>query len=283
MTAVSWKKKIKNVIKTVIQMSKEEKIQPVAEKIHSGQELQGKTALITGGTSGIGLAIAETFLQCGCQVIVAGSGQEKLDKVKADWQDKIKTIKIDVRDVQDMEKKVAAAASLSNHGQIDILVNSAGVSSSLSYLDMTEAEFDKVMEINLKGTYFMSRAVAKHMMERRIQGHILNVSSASSIRPAWSPYHLSKWGIRGLTIGLADLLLPYGIVVNAIAPGPVATPLLGKYDGDSIGNPINPAGRYATPKEIAELAVFMVGRTGDLIVGSSFFITGGGGTISMHR
>lgn len=280
---MSWKKKIKNVIKTVIQMSKEEKIQPVAEKIHSGQELQGKTALITGGTSGIGLAIAETFLQCGCQVIVAGSGQEKLDKVKADWQDKIKTIKIDVRDVQDMEKKVAAAASLSNHGQIDILVNSAGVSSSLSYLDMTEAEFDKVMEINLKGTYFMSRAVAKHMMERRIQGHILNVSSASSIRPAWSPYHLSKWGIRGLTIGLADLLLPYGIVVNAIAPGPVATPLLGKYDGDSIGNPINPAGRYATPKEIAELAVFMVGRTGDLIVGSSFFITGGGGTISMHR
>ncbi len=283
MTAVGWKRKLKGAVRTVIQMSKEEKIQPVAEKIHTGQELQGKTALITGGTSGIGLAIAETFLQCGCQVIVAGSSQKKLDKVKTDWQDKIQTIKIDVCDVQGMEEKVAVAASLARHGQIDILVNSAGIGSKLSYLDMTEAEFDKVLSINLKGTYFMSQAVAKHMIERKIQGHILNVSSASSIRPAWSPYHISKWGIRGLTIGLADLLLPYGIVVNAIAPGPVATPLLGKQIGDSIGNPINPAGRYATPREIAELAVFMVGRTGDLIVGSSFFITGGGGIISMHR
>lgn len=280
--AVSWKSKWKQRIKAVIQICKEEKIQPVAERVHTGQELDERTALITGGTSGIGLAIAETFLECGCQVIVAGSSQEKLDKVKAKWQDKIQTVQIDVRDVHSLPEKVAIAASLADQGKIDILVNSAGVSSKLSFWDMREAEFDKVMDINLKGTYFMCQAVAKHMVEHKVHGHILNVSSASSIRPAWSPYHLSKWGIRGLTVGLADQLLPHGIIVNAIAPGPVATPLLGKENGDSLYNPINPSGRYATPREIAELAVFMAGRTGDLIVGSSFFITGGGGTISMH-
>lgn len=80
---VSWKSKWKQRIKAVIQMCKEEKIQPVAERIHTGKELEGKVALMTGGTSGIGLAIAETFLECGCQVIVAGSSQEKLDRVKA--------------------------------------------------------------------------------------------------------------------------------------------------------------------------------------------------------
>lgn len=281
--AVNWKRRLKGAIQALILMNKEEKIQPVAEKIHSGQELQGKTALIIGGTSGIGLAIAETFWACGCQVIVAGSSQEKLAKVKVDWQGRIQTLQIDVCNVQSFEQKIAEAVSLAPHGQIDILVNSAGVSSKLSYLEMTEFEFDKVMDTNLKGTYFMCQAVAKHMIAQKIHGHILNVSSASSVRPAWSPYHLSKWGIRGMTIGLADQLLPYGIVVNAIAPGPVATPLLGKEEGDSIYNPINPAGRYATPKEIAELAVFMVGRSGDLVIGSSFFITGGGGVISMHR
>ncbi|MGN8833589.1 SDR family NAD(P)-dependent oxidoreductase [Selenomonas montiformis] len=280
---VSWKSKWKQRIKAVIQMCKEEKIQPVAERIHTGKELEGKTALIAGGTSGIGLAIAETFLECGCQVIVAGSSQEKLDRVNAKWRDKIQTVRLDIREVNSLPDKIAIAASLADRGQIDILVNSAGVSSNLSYFDMTEAEFDKVMDINLKGTYFMCQTVAKHMVAHKVHGHILNVSSASSIRPAWSPYHLSKWGVRGLTVGLAGQLLPYGIIVNAIAPGPVATPLLGKGPDDSLYNPINPSGRYATPREIAELAAFMVGRTGDLIVGSSFFITGGGGTISMHR
>lgn len=280
---VSWKSKWKQRIKAIIQMCKEEKVQPVAERIHTGRELEGKTALITGGTSGIGLAIAETFLECGCHVIVAGSSQEKLDKVKAKWQDKIQTVQIDVRDVHSLPEKVAIAVSLADQKKIDILVNSAGVSSKLSFWDMKEAEFDKVMDINLKGTYFMCQTVARYMVAHNVHGHILNVSSASSIRPAWSPYHLSKWGVRGLTVGLADQLLPYGIIVNAIAPGPVATPLLGKEIGDSLYNPINPSGRYATPREIAELAAFMVGRTGDLIVGSSFFITGGGGTVSMHR
>ena len=166
--------------------------------------------------------------------------------------------------------------------RIDILVNSAGVISRSGFEDMTEEEYDSVMDINAKGTYFMSQAVSKFMIERKIHGHILNLSSASSLRPAWSPYQMSKWSVRGLTLGLADVLLPHGIIVNAIAPGPVATPMLGKFEGDSIYNATNPSGRYAMPQEIANLAVFMASSMGDLVVGDTFYITGGGGNITLH-
>ena len=148
---------------------------------------------------------------------------------------------------------------------------------------MTEAEYDSIMDINAKGTYFMSQAVGKHMIEKKVRGHILNVASSSALRPAWTPYQMSKWAVRGLTLGLADVLLPYGIVVNAIAPGPVATPMLGKFEGDSIYNETSPSGRYAMPEEIAQLAVFMVSHLGDLIVGDTFYMTGGSGTITLHN
>lgn len=88
--------------------------------------------------------------------------------------------------------------------------------------------------------------------------------------------------VRDFTKGLADILLPYGIVVNAIAPGPTATPMLHKGDGESIYSPTCPAGRYAVPEEIARLAVFMVSGCGDMIVDDTFYITGGSGTISLH-
>lgn len=109
------------------------------------------------------------------------------------------------------------------------------------------------------------------------------MTSSSALRPAWTPYQMSKWAVRGLTLGLADALLPHGIVVNAIAPGPVATPMLGKCEGDSIENPQGPCGRYAMPSEIANLAVFMVSGMGDLIVGDTFYMTGGSGTIDLKH
>lgn len=177
--------------------------------------------------------------------------------------------------------KIAAASFPEN--RIDILVNSAGILNHTDFLEMSEDEYDRIMDINAKGTFFMSQAVAKHMIENRIKGHILNLSSSSSLRPAWTPYQISKWAVRGMTLGMADRLLPYGIIVNAIAPGPVATPMLGKHEGDSIYNATCPAGRYAMPEEIARLATFMVSDLGDMIVGDTFYMTGGSGTISLHR
>lgn len=169
-----------------------------------------------------------------------------------------------------------------SENRIDILVNSAGVSNLSDFINMPESEYDNIMDINVKDTFFMSQAVARYMIDNRIKGHILNVISSSALRPAWTPYQMSKWAIRGLTLGMADRLLPYGIVVNAIAPGPTATPMLNRKD-DSIGSSTVPAGRIAMPQEIATLATFMVSGMGDMIVGDTFYMTGGSGTISLHN
>ena len=186
-------------------------------------------------------------------------------------------------DVKAMPAKVDEAAKLFPENRIDILVNSAGVVSHSGFENMTLEEYDNIMNINARGSYFMSQAVSRFMIGRKIRGHILNVSSSSALRPAWTPYQMSKWAVRGMTLGLADSLLPHGIIVNAIAPGPVATPMLGKFEGDSIYHHAYPSKRFSMPQEIANLAVFMVSSMGDLIVGDTFYITGGSGTISLHR
>lgn len=139
------------------------------------------------------------------------------------------------------------------------------------------------MDTNVKGTFFVSQAVGNYMIENRIKGHILNISSSSALRPAWGPYQISKWAIRGFTLGLAEKLQPYGIVVNAIAPGQTATPMLGKDSRDDIYNDYALAGRYIMPEEVANLAVFMVSGMGNMIVGDSVYMTGGSGTITLEH
>lgn len=186
-------------------------------------------------------------------------------------------------DVKSMPDKVRCATVKFPENRIDILVNSAGLVAHTDFYHMTEEEYDGIMDVNAKGTYFMSQAVSQFMIEKKTKGHILNVTSSSALRPAWTPYQMSKWAVRGLTLGLADLLLPYGIVVNAIAPGPVATPMLGKGEGDCIENPEAPCGRFAMPEEIASLAVFMVSDMGNLIVGDTYYMTGGSGTIDLKH
>lgn len=264
---------------------KSEKMIPIPAPINTTELLKDKVALITGGSGGIGLAIAESFLKSGAKVIIAGTSEKKLQDGlrKLDGGANASAIAIDVTDVDALPAKTHEAAQLFLENRIDILVNSAGVVNCHDFLEMSGEEYDRIMDTNAKGTFFMSQAVAKYMIENHVKGHILNLASSSSLRPAWTPYHMSKWAVRGLTLGMADRLLPYGIVVNAIAPGPVATPMLGKHEGDSIYNATCPAGRYAMPSEIAALATFMVSDMGNMIVGDTFFMTGGGGTITLHR
>lgn len=267
-------------------LAKEEKKIPIPVQANTTELLKGKTALITGGSGGIGMAIAESFLKNGAQVILAGTTEEKLkasikklEEMGLHYASRIRSIVINVNDIKSLPEKIRLASSLFESKKIDILVNSAGILSHSDFWNMTEKEYDSIMDINLKGTFFMCQAMAVYMTENKIQGHILNVSSSSALRPAWTPYGISKWAIRGFTLGLADTLLPHGITVNAIAPGPVATAMLGKKEGDSINNPNNPIGRYAEPSEIANLATFMVSDMGNMIVGDTFYITGGAGTI----
>lgn len=267
-------------------MAKEKNIMPIIIPTEKEKLLNGKVALITGGSSGIGFAIAKSFIASGAKVIIAGSNQKRLDKAINLISDKggvAESILIDVKDVNLLPKKIEVACSLFEENRIDILVNSAGILSKHDFWNTDLTEYDNIMDTNAKGTFFMSQAVGKQMIQKNIHGHILNVTSSSALRPAWTPYQISKWAVKGLTLGLADMMIPYGIVVNAIAPGPTATPMLSKREGDSIYEPYTPCKRFATPEEIAALAVFMVSGAGNMIVGDTVYMTGGSGTITMHH
>lgn len=167
---------IKSKVKNMIRLFKSKEMLPIYQPIDGQHLLEGKTALITGGSGGIGFAIAKTFLQQGCEVIIAGTSEEKLSKCCDKLSDgKAHYIVIDVTDVDSMPEKVRFAADMSSTGRIDILVNSAGLVSHSDFYHMTEEEYDSIMDVNAKGTYFMSQAVGKMMIEKKIKGHILKV------------------------------------------------------------------------------------------------------------
>ena len=277
------KNKIKEVLHVILMIAKEKNIQPIIVPTDKEKLLEGKVALITGGSSGIGLAIAKAFQNSGAKIIIAGTNQQRLENALLQMKGKAKGVLIDVRDIKNLPQKVKEAAALYEDNKIDILVNSAGVVTKHDFWNTDEEEYDAIMDTNAKGTFFMSQTVGKMMVERHIQGHILNVTSSSALRPAWTPYQMSKWAVRGLTLGLADIMIPYGIVVNAIAPGPTATPMLAKKEGDSIYEPYTPSHRYAMPEELASLALFMVSDAGNMIVGETVYMTGGSGIITMHH
>ena len=213
---MSIRKSVKRGIKTIIGWTKEEKKIPIPTQVNTTNLLNGKIALITGGSGGIGSAIAENFLKNGAKVILAGTSERKLDTIMQkivkgmpECLDKIKGIVLNLSDIDTIPDTVKRASGLFEDNRIDILVNSAGVLFHEDFWNISEEQYDSIMDINVKGTYFMCQAVGKYMIENKIRGHILNVSSSSALRPAWTPYQMSKWAIRGFTMGLADTLLPY--------------------------------------------------------------------------
>lgn len=248
--------------------------EPVYIPILSGKILEGKTVLITGGTGGIGMAIAKRCVENGARVIIAGRNPDKLEKVLT----KIDAIPF-VLDIQDVVNMKSALNKLTEQCKIDALINNAGLQAGSSFGSTEEIDFDKILGTNLKGTYFFSQVFSNYLIKNGIKGNILNISSASGNRPAISPYMVSKWGIMGLTEGMAKRLIRYGIVVNGIAPGPVATEMLG-LDGKDLNYEKAPSGRYADPIEIANLAVFMISDMGRMIVGDTVYISGGCGNLT---
>lgn len=245
--------------------------------------LKGRTALVVGGSGGIGFEVAKSLLNCGATVVIGGTNKEKLERcIQTLNNARCFSFIFNLTDIPSISEKILEAETLAG-SKIDILINCAGYNPIKNFWETDEEAFNRTFDINVKGLFFTCQAIANYMVRNKIHGHILNLSSSSALRPAFSPYEMSKWTIRGFTKGLADTLLPYGIVVNAIAPGPTATPMLGKSSSDDLDLPGNPSGRYATPQEIAHLATILVSSYGDLVVGDTLYATGGSGVISLHR
>ena len=243
--------------------------------------LKGKTAFITGGTSGIGFAIADAFLSSGANVFITGRDRSRLDMAKQ----KLKSnhINAQIEGIVLNNSEIKQLEDILNHlletNDIDILVNNAGINGG-SLSDCSEEEYQSIMDTNLKGAVFITRKISNNMIQKGIKGNILNICSSSSNRPANTAYVLSKWGMRGYTLGLAKTLIKHGIVVNGLAPGPTATPMLMKNENPDISLPANPSGRYALPEEIANMAVVLTSSMGRMIVGDLIYMTGGAGVIT---
>ena len=253
-------------------------------KLAPNEMLKGRTALITGATSGIGFEIAKSYLEAGAKVIITGRDKDRIEhacsQLKSIHQNYIVYgIQMNNCDVSIFKEKLEEMLRWKDINQIDILVNNAGVLGG-DIRDTTETEYDNIVNTNLKGVFFLSQMIGHYYKEQHIEGNILNIASSSSLRPAASAYTITKWGIRGLTLGLAKILAPYGIIVNGIAPGPTATRMIFKESNTDIAFK-NPIGRCAMPEEIANMAVFLVSKMGRSIVGDIIYLTGGSGLITL--
>lgn len=245
--------------------------------------LKGRCALITGGTSGIGFAIAEAYIKAGAVVIISGRSQKRIDEALKQLPSGCKYgFVLDNCNVSSFDSTFQTMLDVLHRDNIpfiDILVNNAGVNFK-GMPNAIEGEYDMVLNTNLKGVFFLSQMFGKYLVSNKIEGNILNIASASSVRPADSAYTLSKWGLRGLTLGLAKSLGKKGITVNGIAPGPTATPMMIKKGSTNMSHDRILLGRYIMPEEISNMAVILVSEMGRSIMGDIVYMTGGAGVLT---
>lgn len=242
--------------------------------------LADKVAVVTGGTRGIGLTTVQKFLEQGARVVLFGSRQETADKSVADLLAKDPTSKVSgmAPKLEDYESVQAAFDEIvKQYGKVDILVNNAGISAHESIYDYTEADFDKIMALNVKGVFTCSRAVIPHM-KKQGGGCILNTSSMVSLygQPAGCGYPMSKFAVNGLTKSLARELGKDQIRVNAVAPGIIRTDMIaalpeGMIDQVAAGIPL---GRVGEPEEVASVFLFLASELASYITGAIISVDG---------
>ena len=245
--------------------------------------LDGKVAAITGGSQGIGLAIAQRFAAEGANVSFCyRSNKAGADEVALGIQKmgrKAAGFQCDVGNVSEGQKFVSD--TVAQFGKIDILVNNAGLERHADFWDATEADYDTVMNVNLKAVFFITQAFVKHRMEAKAGGKIINISSVHEELPFphFTSYCTSKGGVKMLTRNLSIELAPLGITINNIAPGAIETPINTKLLNDPaklnalLGN--IPLKRLGTPEDVASMAAFLASSDSDYVTGTSSFVDGG--------
>ncbi|MFK7802520.1 MAG: 3-oxoacyl-[acyl-carrier-protein] reductase [Anaerolineae bacterium] len=243
--------------------------------------LEGKVAIVTGGSRGIGRAIAEDLAKNGAKVVVnynsnAEAANEAVSAIEALGSEAI-AVQADVSNFE--QAQALAKAATEKFGQIDILVNNAGTTKDTLLMTMKEAQWDDVININLKSAFNMSKAVARPMVRRKQGGRIINISSVSGIigLPGQSNYSASKAGMIGFSKALAKELGVRQITVNCIAPGFIPTDLTSVLDETRVewimGN--TPLGRMGKPEEIAYAVTFLASDRASFITGETLRVDGG--------
>lgn len=247
--------------------------------------LENKTTIVTGGAKGIGLACARYFLTNGAKVVIADTNEKAGNEAEEDLKSlgDVRFVQTDVGDRLSVRNLMAATLDVFN--SVDVLINNAGIIHSDDFLDISEEDFDRVLQVNLKGVFLCGQAAARQMVEQVNEGgspgSIINMSSinAQVAIPSQVPYSVSKGGVQQLTKVMSLSLAKYGIRVNAIGPGSINTDILAAVNNDPAAkNRIlsrTPMGRIGEPSEIASIAAFLASDDASYVTGHTIYADGG--------
>jgi 3-oxoacyl-[acyl-carrier protein] reductase len=251
-------------------------------KEQGSMRLEGKVSIITGGAQGIGLATAEKFAAEGARVVICDVNQDVISGVVNEFKQSgidVDGFNADVTNQADISNMVDLV--ISKYGQIDCLVNNAGIVRDARMVNMTEEQFDSVIDVNLKGTYNCAKSVFPHMMERQ-SGVVLNASSIVGIYGNFGQtnYAASKFGVIGMAKTWAREFGRFGIRVNAVCPGMIKTEILSDIPDKVLENIVSkvPMGRLGAPSEIANTYAFLASDEASYINGAVIEV-GGGATL----
>ena len=247
--------------------------------------LENKVAIVTGGAKGIGLAIGRRFAAEGARVVVADvdedAGSRAVEEIGA--LGAVRFVRCDVGETADVENLVAS--TVQSWGGVDVLVNNAGIVHGADFLEVSEADFDRVLRVNLKGAFLVAQAVARQMVSQVKAGDppgaIINMSSVNAVFAIANqvPYSISKGGVNQLTKVMALSLAPHGIRVNAIGPGSIMTDMLAAVVSDAAARrrvlSRTPLGRIGRPEEIAAIAAFLASDEASYVTGQTLYADGG--------
>ena len=244
-------------------------------------DLTGKTALVTGASSGLGLAIARTLHKAGATVGISGTRREALEVLAAELKERAHILPCNLSDRADTDKLIPAAEAAL--GGVDILVNNAGITRDMLFMRMKDEDWDAVLAVNLTAAFRLSRAVLRGMMRKR-HGRIINITSVAGAvgNPGQANYTAAKAGLTGMTKSLANEVASRGVTVNCVAPGVIESPMtqaLNESQRERLLKLI-PMERFGTSEEIGASVLYLASDEAAYVTGQTLHINGGMAMVS---